>query len=672
MTQNKKIINIEKITEALGGKKSKDGYICHCPAHDDKNPSLSVTEKNDKILFHCFAGCSQEQVIDQLKAKGLWPSAVFNAARLNVKQEATPDLSKTAVGYYESTSEEVEKYLQNERMISKETITAFGIGQRSDRITIPIPDKNGIITDIRGYLPPSKRQPGDAKVLPNKGGDASPKLFPQQVISWLKLGKKAEEAGNLENVEKLGNLEYQKVSKFIVLCEGELDALALLSNEVIALTNTCGANTWSDDFSRQIKAIGLPVIILMDNDQAGATGAIKRADSLMENNVDVSIAKWPSDRKTGHDVTDELKANGLAGIFQILDSSEQQSDIIFMNNVVAEPVDWLFKPYLAIGKTSLLEGEPGIGKSFLSLSIASLTSVGGVNPINNEDIFPKGKVLLMSAEDGLGDTIKPRLERMIADLTKIFAPKEIFTLDDAGFDKLEQLISRENPILVIIDPLTPFLDGKKDVNHAKDMRPFFKRLGKLAAQYGCAILITRHLAKSKDLTGISRGLGSIDIAAAVRSILQVTSDKENSRVKRVTHVKCNIAAKGKPFGYALEDNEFKFITDISEVEDLDDQNETDRVSEFLKDALASGPVDAKEIEQGARDAAISKSTLNRAKKRLKIRSKRITSDGKTQLWQWSLPNQQESQGDQGSQDSQDSHLDQKPFKHFNETDSDRE
>lgn len=662
---------INEISAKLSGKQTTDGYVCLCPAHNDRNPSLSITEKDGKILVHCHAGCSQENVIQALKGLNLWLNKETRADYLIPKQNI--NLGSKVIEYSAAITTETIELLSNDRMISPETTKFFQLGQCLDRVTIPVQDKNGIFTDIRRYKPVSHRKAGEAKIKPQKDGDGSAKLFPQQTITWLQEAQKKISAGEPENVGNLGNLEYQAASKFLVLCEGELDTLALISNGIPAITNTCGAGTWNDEFSKQLSTLNIPIIVLMDNDSAGESGASKRIESLLENNIKVSSATWPLDRPSGHDVIDELKNYGVASLLEIINKAEDQSDIVFLDKVITEKVDWLFEPFIAVSKTSLLEGEPGIGKSFLSLYLASLVSVGGAHPLDEESIVPIGKVLLMSAEDGLGDTIKPRLEKMVSNLSQIFAPKEIFTLDDKGFSRLEKLIEREKPILVIIDPLTPFLDGKKDINHSKDMRPFFKNLAKLAEKYSCAILVTRHLAKSKDFNGVSKGLGSIDIAAAVRSILQVTSD-EGSNVKRVSHIKCNIAAKGKPFGYVLENNGFKIIKDLKDIEsDEEDQSELERAVDFLKDALGEEPVDANVIKIAAKDAGISSSTLNRAKKKIKIVSKKITGDGKIQLWQWSLPAVTVHQDNQHIQDAQDSHkTSDKTFKHFQETDADRD
>lgn len=640
-----------EISQELNGKASGDGFMACCPAHDDQNPSLSITEKDGKVLFHCFAGCSQQRVIEALKNKG-----VFN---MNVSKKTSGhgkprlDLDLRASEYKKNLTTKMKNFLIIDRRLSEKVICDFNLGQSNDRLSIPVKGLDNKVQDIRLYLPPSERKGKVAKILPDVNTDGSATLYPSEIIPWLKQAA-ALNTENLDILEPLGNLDPVERAGLILICEGELDALAAISIGYPAITNTCGANAWKSHFSERIADLNLPVVILMDNDSSGKKGAEERAESLSNLGVKVSIASWPSDRLTGHDITDELIKYGRESLLSIIMAAESYSDIVYMNEVIAEDVNWLFKPFIAIGKTTILEGEPGIGKSFLSLEIAARTSIGAENPLKSEEPIPSGKVLLMSAEDGLADTIKPRLEKMNSELTKIFAPKEIFTLDDKGFQTLDALIARERPLLVIIDPMTPFLDGKKDTNKASDMRPFFKNLAKLASTYSCAILITRHLAKSKDQTGVSRGLGSIDIAAAVRSILQVTADEEYKDLKRVTHVKSNIGTKGKPFGYRLDDGVFSWAGELSEITDegKDIPGELERACDFLLDALKDGPMDAVDVNKAAKDINISNATLKRAKKKVRIRSKRITNSGERVLWTWSIYDSQVFQGDQEVHESQ--------------------
>ena len=651
------------LVEKLNGKKTGSGFSALCPAHDDKNPSLSLNEINGKILFHCHAGCTQENVLEKLKEMG-W-TGVSDRKEKNENKER--DLENRANAYFKNLSKEMKDFLINERMVSEEAINVYKLGQKGNSITIPI-SLNDRIEDIRLYLPIKFRKKNEGKVRADLNTNAKPKIYPEELLAKIE-GKLVGGLDKHENLDVLDNLSVLNTNQFILVCEGELDALAAISAGFNSVTNTCGANTWEDYFSEQIAALKMPVIIVMDNDSAGDLGAHKRAESLKSFGAKIYIAQWPPERPVGHDITDELKSFGKESLISILKKSEPYSDIIYMNEVVAQDISWLFRPLIALGKTTIIEGEPGIGKSFLTLSVAATTSTGGQNPLDTEQNFPLGKVLLMSAEDGLADTIKPRLDKMNADLCKIFAPKEIFTLDEKGFLLLEKLVETEKPILVIIDPLMPFLAAKADSNKASDMRPFFKSLARIAQKFNCAIVITRHLSKNTDQNGVSRGLGSIDIAAAVRSILQVSNDMDNKEIKIVTHVKCNIGVKARPFGYKLNDGVFSIVGYLEDkVSDADEpQGEMDRACEFLKDALKDGPLNALEVKNAAKDMGISKSTLDRAKKKLSVRSKRITEAGSTNLWQWYLGEFQYSQDGQHTQATQD-----KGFKDYYDPESYKE
>lgn len=628
-----------EISEFLNGKKYGAGYMALCPAHDDKNPSLSINEKDGKPLLHCHAGCPQEQVIASLKKLGLWQDK--NSETTNTFVKHVEGLTDRVISYKNALSSELRDYIRNERLISDEVIEKFDLGQNDNRLSIPIKNPDGRVEDIRLYLPAKYRTKANVpKVMPTKNADASPKLFPAQVLQPF----------GTDNHENLGNLENLEKDQFLLLCEGEMDALTANSAGFRAITNTCGAGVWNEEFSELITETKLPVVILLDNDIAGEEGAIKRAESLTRFDVKTYVANWPVDRNQKHDITDELKLFGVDSLYQIIRKATRHSEIIYLDEVVAEEVKWLVKPYISIGKTTLIEGEPGIGKSFSALAFAALTSIGGANPFDENDFIPEGKVLLMSAEDGLPDTIKPRLEKMESNLKKIFAPREIFTLDDKGFETLNRVVEKEKPILVVLDPLTPFLDGKKDVNKASDMRPFFKNLANIAVKNSCAILVTRHLAKNVEQKGVSRGLGSIDISAAVRSILQVTHDSESKEIKRVTHIKSNIGAKGPPFGYTIKEGVFSWVTTLSAEEEADEPaGELERACSILNDALKDGPMNAKDIYSLAKEMSLSKSTLSRAKKKLRISSKKTTDSGKTVVWQWYIL---ESQGYQDCHDSQ--------------------
>lgn len=551
----------------------------------------------------------------------------------------TNNLNEIALQFAGSLSNRTCEFLKTDRALSSLVIETFRLGENDKRISIPVRDRFGKVVDLRLYLPSHYRKGKQPKMLSMEGGDGSPKIFPQEVGVLLKLRKKFQEESG-ESLENLGNLDrlYHSIVNWntLYLVEGELDALALLSKGLLAVTNTCGAKTWNDELSDQIAEAEIPVTICMDSDEPGEVGGVQRAEALFSRDVEVSVVEWPFERASGHDITDELVQYGIDSLVRILDSANRFRDVLSLDEVQAEEVDWLFYPYIAKRKVSLIEGHPGIGKTFLILKIAASTSIGGKDLLQQEEFDPS-PVLLMTAEDGIADTIKPRIEKMEADLKQILVPKDLFTLDKKGFETLKKLIERHKPKLVIIDPIMPFLDGKKDNNKASDMRPFFKQLGKLAQQFECAVIVTRHLAKSPELKGVSAGLGSIDISAAVRSILQVAEDSDSKGLKRVTHIKSNIGDKGKPFGYRLDDGRFTWVGELSEEAIEEEPGELERACAFLEDSLRDGPVSAVEMAAQAKDVGIAKSTLNRAKKKVGIRSRKVTDSGRVAQWNWSLP-----------------------------------
>jgi hypothetical protein len=269
---------------------------------------------------------------------------------------------------------------------------------------------------------------------------------------------------------------------------------------------------------------------------------------------------------------------------------------ICLADVEAEEVNWLWTPYIPIGKLSMIEGDPGLGKSWITLAIATHVANGkglpGVEPCDPEP------VLLMSCEDGLEDTIKPRLISLGADDTNIFAPSSIFTFDKEGIGKLMHLVRDVAPKLIIIDPLVAYMGGKIDMNRANETRQLMAELASIADAYSCAILMLKHLTKASSDKAIYRGIGSIDLTGACRSVLLLGAHA-NDRSQR-----------------ALEDAKL-----------------------FLENALLHGERPQSEIDEEAEAEGISRITLNRAKKALGVIARRQSDSGERGAgkWFWRLP-----------------------------------
>lgn len=315
----------------------------------------------------------------------------------------------------------------------------------------------------------------------------------------------------------------------------------------------------------------------------------------------------------------------------------QVVNLVCMAEVKPETVSWLWLPYIPKGKLTLLEGDPGIGKSWVSLAIATAVSLGKGLP--GQEPAEPSNVVIASVEDGLGDTIRPRLDAMGADISRIFAIDGVLTLDETGFTLLERYLERVKPTLLIMDPLFAYLGAGVDIHRANETRAVMARLARLAEKFGMAVLAVRHLTKGGMSKAIYRGLGSIDITAACRSVLLAGCDSENAQNRGLVHTKSNLTPPGPSIGYELRDDSFYWTgessltaTQILAADNGAGTSELDEAITFLKDKLTGQLVLAKDVYQDAQNIGISKRTLERAKAKLQAKSRK---EGDT--WFWCLP-----------------------------------
>lgn len=292
-------------------------------------------------------------------------------------------------------------------------------------------------------------------------------------------------------------------------------------------------------------------------------------------------------------------------------------------NIQTEEVHWLWKPYIPIGKLTLLEGDPGIGKSWVALAIATAVSLGIALPFQNMMEY-EGRVLLASAEDGLGDTIKPRLENMGANIGNIAAINGLMTFDEAGFNILDGYISEVMPVLLIIDPLVAYFSGDTDIHRANSVRHVTAQLHKLAEKWNMAVLAVRHLTKGGSVKNIYRGQGSIDFTASARSVLLAGCNPDDEQDRGMVHLKSNLAKSGEAIGYELREGGFfwKEHSELTADRILagrdDNESEKERAIRFLKEYLSNGPATWDELTSEAAGSDISEATLRRARIDLKL------------------------------------------------------
>ena len=327
--------------------------------------------------------------------------------------------------------------------------------------------------------------------------------------------------------------------------------------------------------------------------------------------------------------------------------NEPNLKLINMEQVEIEKIDWLLYPFIPFGKVTIVQGDPGEGKTTMVLQIiAKLTKGEAVLPSDSDESDLEEKtmalepvnVIYQTAEDGLGDTIKPRLLSAGADCSRVMViddNDQALTMMDA---RLEEAIIKTNARLVVLDPIQGFLGTAVDMHRANEIRPLMKRVTVLAEKYHCAIILIGHMNKNSNGKSSYRGLGSIDFQAAARSVLIVGRIKDEPEIRVVCHVKSSLAPEGKSIAFRLDkDTGFEWIGeyDISADDLLNGDNRGQKIhaaKEFLKEILASGSVAQTKVAEEAESRRIKKKTLWNAKKELEIDSVKIGNQ-----WFWMLP-----------------------------------
>ena len=366
------------------------------------------------------------------------------------------------------------------------------------------------------------------------------------------------------------------------------------------------------------------VFLCLDADKAGED-ACKRLAALLPDTV--SVTRIQPCMKDWNDVlvhrAEIPNRNYFKSIVLKELSKPETVKIIRMSDVELTPVEWLWKPYLPFGKLSVLQGNPGEGKTYFAMHLAAACTNGKLLP-NMERMEPFN-VIYQTAEDGLGDTVKPRLIEAGADLDRVLVidDSEVqLTLSD---ERIEKAIVENNARLVIIDPIQAYLGADVDMNRANEVRPIFMRLGQVAQRTGCAILLIGHLNKAAGMQSLQRGLGSIDIAAAVRSVMFIGKLKHDPTMRILTHEKSSLAPPGVSLAFSLGDEGgFRWVGEYDITADemlsgIEPQRETktQQAKDLICALLAGGKqVLSEDIDKAALERGIPGRTVRDAKREL--------------------------------------------------------
>lgn len=311
-----------------------------------------------------------------------------------------------------------------------------------------------------------------------------------------------------------------------------------------------------------------------------------------------------------------------------------------LKTVVPRDIEWLWYPYIAYGKVTIIQGNPGDGKTNVALKIVAHCTNGTALPHNVE--IPPINVIYQTAEDGLDDTIVPRLIDAGADLSRISVineDDELLTLDD---ERIEEAIKETNAKLLIVDPIQAYL-GDIDINNAIAVRTALRPVISIAEKYKVAVLLVGHLNKAQGVNPLYRGIGSMDFVAAVRSILLVGRHKDDSSIRVIVHGKANNTPQGNSIAFRIDGKKgFEWIEGYDDVtaEDIlvtakppkeKKVTKLDVAIKFLSDLFSDGSEYwSDEVYEKAYEIGICKRTLDEAKKHVPG----LTSFKPGKKWKW--------------------------------------
>jgi hypothetical protein len=580
----------ERLLPLLQGvRRSGKGWTARCPAHDDAHASLSVRATDGgALLVKCHAGCSAAAVV---AAVGLELRDLFPA----------PEPPRRLAATYDYRDADGRLLFQVVRFEPKD------FRQRR-------PDGRG------GWV--------------WKLGDVPRVLY------------------------RLPELNAAPADQPVFVVEGEKDADRLAALGLVATTNVGGAGKWRAEHGRCLA--GRAVVVLPDNDAPGRDHARQVVRLTLDHAASVRVLGLPGLPPHG-DVSDWLAVgqasslpgdgqagslpHGAAALRRLAEAAPAGADwlaaadpepadaalLTTLADVAPRPLEWLWPGRLARGKLAIIDGDPGLGKSLVTLDLCARLTRG--RPFPDGTPAPVGSVVIVNCEDGVADTIRPRLDALGADLGRVHLFRGRV---EAGFEqlpsfprdlaRLERAIREVGAVLVVIDPIMVFFDETVCTGNDQSVRQALAPLARLAEETGCVILLVRHLNKTGGGKAVYRGGGSIGIVGACRSAWLIARHPGEPRQRVLAAVKNNLAAPPASLAYeVLADADGRpQVAWLGEApltaDDLlggraadDDPGPRERAAELLRAALRDGPRPAEEVIAELARQGVSRRTAFRAK-----------------------------------------------------------
>lgn len=589
---------------------SGNGWKGHCPSHKDKSPSLSISQGLDnRILLNCHTKtCTIDSICQAL--------GISTADLYPPKQQSNqkPRYIQDAVYDYKDESG---------------TLLFQAVRQRLDNAV---------------HFPNEPRKKFKQRTPDGKG-------------NWVWSLK-----GIRRVLYRLPELLASDPASTVWIVEGEKDVDRLRALGLVATCNPMGAGKWIDEFSDSL--LGRDTVIIPDNDDPGRAHAQTVAASLQGKAKSIRILELSNLPDKG-DVSDWLDAGHdeteLCNLAEALpewasqssnNNQSQQSGPkpiceVCMADVEAKQIDWLWTNRIPRGTLTIVEGIEGEGKSTMLCAIGSAITHGKGLP--DMPLDAPGNILWLSAEDDLARVLKPRLLSVGADMNRVFAVAEPFTFDSKGIELVREMAKRRNPVMIVIDPIFAYAHG--DPSKGADARVITNQLRMISEEFNCAIILVRHVGKSKGF-GDPRaaGLYSIEWRAAARSVLLCGSDPDNPQRRALTQSKNTFGPMSDSIGYLIEKDEqsptgAKFswigVSDLTASRILsgtstDDERAARQTAfDFIKEALSNGERLADDIKAEAKAEGISDRTLRRARLDLGVTYRR-EGFGKGAIYYWDL------------------------------------